>query len=218
MRVYKASRRELYERIDRPALTPLPATAFVYGEWKHARVNIDYHVELDGHYYSVPHALIHEQVELRSTATTVEAFYRGKRVASHARSNERGRHTTVDEHMPVAHREHRGLVAVAASSPGPARSGRSTRRARRRRSWRERHAPRAGLPLVPRDLAARQAIQPRATRSGDDESARGRRALVPARRRDLEARPRSRRARGARRRDRPSRRATRNVRGRDYYN
>jgi transposase len=107
MRVYKASRRELYERIDKPALTPLPAVAFVYGEWKHARVNIDYHVELDGHYYSVPHALIHEQVELRSTATTVEVFYRGKRLASHARSNERGRHTTVDEHMPRAHREHR---------------------------------------------------------------------------------------------------------------
>lgn len=107
MRVYKASRRELYERIDKPALTPLPATAFVYGEWKHARVSIDYHVELDGHYYSVPHALIHEQVELRSTATTVEAFNRGKRVASHARSSERGRHTTVEEHMPRAHREHR---------------------------------------------------------------------------------------------------------------
>jgi transposase len=79
----------------------------VYGEWKRARVNIDYHVELDGHYYSVPHALIHEHVELRSTATTVEAFHRGKRIASHARSSERGRHTTVDEHMPAAHREHR---------------------------------------------------------------------------------------------------------------
>lgn len=107
MRVYQASRRQLFERLDRPALRPLPEAAFVYCEWKLARVNIDYHVELDGHYYSVPHALIHEQVELRATATTVEAFLRGRRVASHARSRERGRHTTIDEHMPRAHREHR---------------------------------------------------------------------------------------------------------------
>jgi transposase len=106
MRAYGASRQELFERLDRPALRSLPAERFVHAEWKHARVNIDYHVELDRHYYSVPHALVHEQVELRFTATSVEVFWRGQRVASHARSFERGRHTTVPEHMPKAHRKH----------------------------------------------------------------------------------------------------------------
>ncbi len=107
MRLYRASRRELFERLDQPALRPLPAEAFVYGEWKvGARVNIDYHVELHGHYYSVPYALIHEQVDARATATTVELFHRGQRVAAHRRSHVRGTHTTEAAHMPKAHQHH----------------------------------------------------------------------------------------------------------------
>jgi transposase len=107
MRRYQASRRELFERLDRPALRPLPAAPFVYGEWKLARVNIDYHVEVHGHYYSVPHPLVHEPVEVRVAATTVEVFHRGQRVAAHLRSDLRGRHTTVAAHMPQAHQRHR---------------------------------------------------------------------------------------------------------------
>ncbi len=106
MRLYQASRRELFERLDRPALRPLPAEPFVYGEWQVARVNIDYHVELHGHYYSVPHAVVHEAVDARVTATTVELFHRGQRVAAHLRSDARGRHTTVPAHMPKAHQRH----------------------------------------------------------------------------------------------------------------
>ncbi len=106
MRLYQASRRELFERLDRPALRPLPAEPFVYGEWKLARVNIDYHVELHGHYYSVPHPLVHERVDVRLTAATVEVFHRGQRVAAHLRSDARGRHTTVPDHMPKAHQRH----------------------------------------------------------------------------------------------------------------
>src|SRR6266446_4609450 len=87
MRLYRASRRELFARLDQPALRPLPAEPFVYGEWKvGARVSIDYHVELHGHYYSVPYALIHELVDACVTATTVELFHRGQRVAAHVRS------------------------------------------------------------------------------------------------------------------------------------
>ena len=103
MRLYRASRRELFDRLDRPALRPLPATPFVYAEWKIARVNIDYHVELHGHYYSVPFTLVHETVDVRFTATTVEIFYRGQRVAAHRRSHVRGAHTTIAAHMPKAH-------------------------------------------------------------------------------------------------------------------
>ena len=107
MRRYQASRQELFERLDRPALRPLPAAPFVYGEWKVARVNIDYHVEVTGHYYSVPHALVHERVDVRSTAMTVEIFHRGQRVAAHLRSAARGQHTTLTAHMPKAHQRHR---------------------------------------------------------------------------------------------------------------
>jgi transposase len=106
MRLYRASRRELFERLDQPALRPLPPEAFVYGEWKTARVNVDYHVELHGHYYSVPYALVHEVVDVRAGVTTVEIFHRGQRVAAHRRSDVRGRHTTEAAHMPKAHQHH----------------------------------------------------------------------------------------------------------------
>lgn len=106
MRVYRASRREMYERLDRPALRPLPATRFSYAEWKRATVNVDYHVDVEGHYYSVPYQRLGDEVEVRVTAATVEVLRDGERIASHARSFERGRHTTLDEHMPVAHRKH----------------------------------------------------------------------------------------------------------------
>jgi transposase len=106
MRRYGASRRELFERLDRPALRPLPSEPFIYAEWKEARLNIDYHVELDHHYYSAPHALVHELLEARLTATTVELFHHGERVASHLRSYRRGAPTTLAEHMPKAHQKH----------------------------------------------------------------------------------------------------------------
>ena len=100
------TRRQLFEELDRPALKGLPAQRFVYTEWKSAKVNIDYHVVLDKHFYSVPHNHVRESVELRYTATTVEIFHRGKRIASHVRSYENGRYTTIVEHMPAAHRAH----------------------------------------------------------------------------------------------------------------
>lgn len=109
MRRYGESRRQLFERIERGALRPLPAGRFVYGEWKIVRIGIDYHVEVERHYYSVPYALVadrEERIEARITATTVELFHRGERVASHPRSHERGRHTTVGAHMPEHHRQH----------------------------------------------------------------------------------------------------------------
>ena len=98
------SRRSMFEQLDRPALRPLPTQRYVFAQWKKARVNIDYHVEVEGHYYSVPHALIRRQLDVRLTATTVECLYRGQRVASHMRSPRKGHHTTVDEHMPEKHR------------------------------------------------------------------------------------------------------------------
>jgi transposase len=107
MRTYRASRRDLFIQLDQPALRPLPADAFILGEWTiDARVNIDYHIEVHGHYYSVPYHLLHELVDARRTATTVEVFHRGQRVAAHVRHDLRGRHTTDPAHMPKAHRAH----------------------------------------------------------------------------------------------------------------
>ncbi|HTA14236.1 MAG TPA: IS21 family transposase [Solirubrobacteraceae bacterium] len=106
MRDYGESRQQLFARLDKPALKPLPAAVFSYGEWKVAKVNLDYHVEIDHHWYSVHYSLVHEEVEARATATTVEVFHRGQRVASHARSYERARHTTIAEHMPKRHQQH----------------------------------------------------------------------------------------------------------------
>lgn len=100
------SRRHLFERLERPALGPLPVESFVVSEWKRATVNVDYHVALAEHFYSVPYTLVREEVEARLTSNTVEMFYRGKRVASHARSRVKFGFTTVLAHMPEAHQRH----------------------------------------------------------------------------------------------------------------
>lgn len=99
-------RTSAFASLDQGALKPLPATRMVIARFKPARVNIDYHVELDGHYYSVPHRLVGEMVELRITATTVEAMHGQSRVAAHTLNPRRGAHTTTPEHMPASHRAH----------------------------------------------------------------------------------------------------------------
>src|SRR3954451_6991624 len=106
MRRLGVSRRDLFLELDRPALKPLPPAAYEYAEWRLRRVSLDYHVDIDGHYYSVPYRLVRDQVEARLTARTVELFHKGERVAAHLRGIGRGRHTTVPEHMPSAHRRH----------------------------------------------------------------------------------------------------------------
>jgi transposase len=101
-----ASRRELFERLDRPALRPLPPNRYEMAAWKDCAVNIDYHIEVAHNYYSVPYQLVGERVEARMTATTVEVLFRSRRIASHARSSGRGQYATRPEHMPHAHRAH----------------------------------------------------------------------------------------------------------------
>jgi transposase len=100
------SRRMLFEQIDRPALKRLPATRYELAEWKGCRVNIDYHVEVDHNFYSVPYPLVHARVEARFTASTVEVFFKNRAVAVHVRLTGRGRYATRVDHMPRAHRAH----------------------------------------------------------------------------------------------------------------
>ncbi len=99
------SRSSVFTELDRPALQPLPKTVWVPTEWKRLKVHIDYHVEVGHHYFSVPYQLIGETLDVKITPTLVEIFRKGRPVAAHRRSE--ARYTTVPEHMPSAHREHR---------------------------------------------------------------------------------------------------------------
>jgi len=106
MRQIGMSRRDLFESLDQPALKPLPDLDWDYAEWRLARVGLDYHVEVDGFFYSVPHALIRAEVELRLSERTVEIFHRGQRVALHQRRYGGRRHGTDPDHMPSSHRRY----------------------------------------------------------------------------------------------------------------
>ena len=102
----KVSRQHLFATIDRPALAALPAHPYEYAQWKKATANIDYHVEVDRHYYSVPYQLRGKQLEVRMSATTIAVFHKNRRVASHPRSHRPYTHTTLAEHMPKAHQRY----------------------------------------------------------------------------------------------------------------
>jgi transposase len=105
------SRKSQFEQLDKPALRWLPSHPYQYAEIKQARVHIDYHIEYDKHYYSVPHQLAKQTVELHASDTTVEIYSNGQRIASHPRSYRQGAHSTCPEHMPRSHR------AIAEWSP-----------------------------------------------------------------------------------------------------
>jgi transposase len=104
MRRLKKSRRQLFEELERAKLKPLPATPYELSQWCTHRVNIDYHVVFEDHFYSVPYGLVHEVVDLRATEKVVEIFFKGRRITSHLRSCEKNQATTRPEHMPSSHR------------------------------------------------------------------------------------------------------------------
>ena len=120
------TRRQLLEELDRPALKPLPVEPYVFAEWRLRRVGIDYHVDVDHHFYSVPHSFARAEVEVRLTARTVEIFARGERIAVHVRSSGNHGHSTVPEHMPSSHRRYADWtidrIRQEAASIGPATS------------------------------------------------------------------------------------------------
>jgi transposase len=106
MRLYKVSRAELFNRIEKHVLSALPPDTFEYAVWKKVKLNVDYHVAFDDHFYSAPHALIHEALWVRATTASVEIYHRSTRVASHARSYVKYKHTTMTAHMPTSHQKH----------------------------------------------------------------------------------------------------------------
>lgn len=119
-----ATRAELFDKLDAPALKPLPATRYVYGEWKKATVSIDYHIALYKHYYSVPYRFAGKRLDVRLTALTVEVFLNNKRIASHPRGYLAGGYTTCREHMPESHKRYLewtpSRIVKWAAATGPA--------------------------------------------------------------------------------------------------
>ena len=99
-------RREAFESLDQPVLRSLPTEPYEFAQWKKVRVSPDYHVEIEGHYYSVPHQLCGQQLDARITADCIECFQQRKRISSHVRSFQKGQHTTVVAHMPKGHQEY----------------------------------------------------------------------------------------------------------------
>src|ERR1700726_2811832 len=118
------TRRQLLEELDRPALKSLPIEPYVFAEWRVRRVGIDYHIDVEGHFYSVPYRFARTEVEVRLTGRTIEIFARGERVAVHMRSSGNGKHTTVPDHMPSSHRRYAdwtiGRIRRDATLIGPA--------------------------------------------------------------------------------------------------
>jgi transposase len=123
MQVYRCSRRELFERVEHTALRPLPEKPFEYADWKKVTLNVDYHASFEDHYYSAPYTLIGEELWLRATATIIEIFHARRRVATHSRSHVKYQHSTLDDHMPLAHRKHAewtpGRILHWAQTVGP---------------------------------------------------------------------------------------------------
>lgn len=119
----EGSREQWFREKEKERLLPLPLTEFELGCWSQAKANIDYHVVVEKHYYSVPHQLIHDLIDVRLTQTSVELFHQGKRVAAHVRSNQPGLFTTVEEHRPKSHQKYLqwtpGRILQWAEKTGP---------------------------------------------------------------------------------------------------
>ncbi|WP_456794023.1 Mu transposase domain-containing protein [Bradyrhizobium sp. USDA 4506] len=118
MRRLDGSRRRLFETVEMPVLAPLPDADYQFAEWRVAHVSLDYHVEIDGFFYSVPHEQIRERVDVRATTRTLELLHRGSRVAAHHRRYGGRQHGTDPDHMPSAHRRYTEWTPRAVPSQG----------------------------------------------------------------------------------------------------
>ncbi len=156
-------RRSQFEALDQPALRPLPAQAYEYAEWRKAPVNLDYHIEVERHYYSVHHSLLRREVEARLCENTVEIFLGGKRVALHLRSHRKARalHQSGAYAQGSSHAsgvDSRSLVELGHRSwpalPGPGQT-----------LALDPAASGDGLSQLSRPAQPGQALRPRATRS-----------------------------------------------------
>src|SRR6202049_5130634 len=170
------TRRQLLEELDRPALKPLPIEPYVFAEWRVRRVGIDYHVDVESHFYSVPHRFTRSEVEVRLTGRTIEIFARGERIAVHMRSSGNGKHTTAPDHMPSSRRRYAdcvsGRIRRDATLIGPATASAL------RTHLGAQAAPRTGLPILPWHPAPGASVRCRTSGSRRHARHRHRRAHV----------------------------------------
>jgi len=106
MRKLCTSRKVLFLELDRPHASAMPEHVFEFAQWKKVRVSVNYHIEFEKHFYSVPYTLIHRELELRATLTLVQIYKDGQRIYSHPRSFQRFGYTTHKGHMPPSHQKH----------------------------------------------------------------------------------------------------------------
>ncbi len=97
------SRTQLFEELDKPMLSPLPANRYIYEQFKIARVNMDYHITLEKCNYSVPFKYLKEQVEVRYSTQHIRIYHKNKLIATHPRLRRSGDASTLHEHMPPNH-------------------------------------------------------------------------------------------------------------------
>ncbi|MGH8296605.1 MAG: IS21 family transposase [Steroidobacteraceae bacterium] len=164
----EGSRQSLFEAEERPTLRPLPARPYEFAEWKKAKVHLDYHVQVEGAFYSVPYALIGQTVDVRLTAHGVEVFHRQRLVAAHPRCRERGHFTTTADHRPERHSAvidltHEKLMQRALAI-GPATAAVLAQQARRRRHPEEALRANLGILRLARDFSP-AALEAAATRA-----------------------------------------------------
>ena len=189
MRRLGVSRRQLFDELDRPALAALPGEPYVYAEWRQRRVALDYHVDVDGHYYSVPHRLLREQVEARITERTVELFHKGERVACHLlRRRARPPHHRARAHAELASPPRR---LDPRAHPARGRRHRARHRQPGRRDPAQPASSRAGLSRLPGHPAARPPVRRRPPRGRLPARPRDRRPILRLDQLDPQQQPRS---------------------------
>ncbi len=100
------SRKELFLELDKPALAALPINRYEFKNVRRRRVNPDYHIEVEGSYYSVPYQLTGKEVLAKYNQRVVEISYNNKIIAVHPRLCEKNQVSTNKEHMPESHRRY----------------------------------------------------------------------------------------------------------------
>lgn len=105
----EASRKELFQSVERKELKALPDAPYQLKNYCRAKVQKMGYVFLsvDKSYYSVPYRYIGKQTQIHYTATQVEVYYNHDRIALHKRNSSKGAYNTIKEHLSSSHQVYR---------------------------------------------------------------------------------------------------------------
>jgi len=104
----EASRRELFQSVERQYMKALPTSSFELKDYCRAKVQKMGYVYFspDKSYYSVPYRFIGKSTQIQYTASTVEVYYNHERIALHKRNPSKGVYITNKEHMSSSHQHY----------------------------------------------------------------------------------------------------------------